>query len=193
MMDEDEPKDFAVTSKLTWISVQSARVIVLWRNGFQIAAVHRRWTSPPSAHSPVPVESDLDGDQHGRGGYKKQGDCIEGRVEGDHGGLTNDDPVQQVRASPAGHHGVHSSCSEHGCRRRQPLADRGNACGDVGAKHRNIGGDVDGFEVAIVRDAVAGAKLPEGDGYLSALINFRFIANGLWTADEAISRLNKKV
>lgn len=44
-----------------------------------------------------------------------------------------------------------------------------------------------------MRDAVAGAKLPEGDGYLSALINFRFIANGLWTADEAISRLNKKV
>jgi nicotinamidase-related amidase len=50
-----------------------------------------------------------------------------------------------------------------------------------------------GFEVAVVRDAVAGAKLPEGDGYLSALINFRFIANGLWTTDEVISRLNKKV
>jgi nicotinamidase-related amidase len=51
----------------------------------------------------------------------------------------------------------------------------------------------EGFEVAVVRDAVAGAKLPEGDGYLSALINFRFIANGLWTTDEVISRLNKKV
>jgi nicotinamidase-related amidase len=50
-----------------------------------------------------------------------------------------------------------------------------------------------GFEVAVVRDAVAGAKLPEGDGYLSALINFRFIANGLWTTDEVISRLNNKV
>lgn len=51
----------------------------------------------------------------------------------------------------------------------------------------------DGFEVAVVRDAVAGAKLPEGDGYLSALINFRFIANGLWTTDEVIDKLNKKV
>jgi len=51
----------------------------------------------------------------------------------------------------------------------------------------------EGFEVAVVRDAVAGPKLPEGDGYLSALINFRCIANGLWTTDEVISRLNKKV
>ncbi len=36
-----------------------------------------------------------------------------------------------------------------------------------------------GFEVAVVRDAIAAAKFPEGDGYLAALINFRFIANGL--------------
>src|SRR5262249_44842991 len=34
-----------------------------------------------------------------------------------------------------------------------------------------------GFEVAVVRDAVAGPKLPDGDRYLSALINFRCIAN----------------
>ena len=46
-----------------------------------------------------------------------------------------------------------------------------------------------GFEVAVVRDAVAAAKLPEGDGYLAALINFRFIANGLWTTEEAVGRL----
>jgi hypothetical protein len=42
-----------------------------------------------------------------------------------------------------------------------------------------------GFEVAVVRDAVAAPKIPEGDGYLSALINFRYMANGLWTTDES--------
>jgi nicotinamidase-related amidase len=47
----------------------------------------------------------------------------------------------------------------------------------------------EGFEVAVVRDAVATAKLPDGDGYLAALTNFRFIANGLWTTDETVKRL----
>lgn len=37
----------------------------------------------------------------------------------------------------------------------------------------------DGFEVAVVRDATAAAILPEGDGYLAALTNFRFIANAV--------------
>jgi nicotinamidase-related amidase len=46
-----------------------------------------------------------------------------------------------------------------------------------------------GFEVAVVRDATAAAKLPEGDGYHAALINFRYIANGLWTTDEAVNRI----
>lgn len=50
----------------------------------------------------------------------------------------------------------------------------------------------EGFEVAVVRDAVAGPKLPEGDGYLSALINFRCIANGLWTTEETVNRLRAK-
>ena len=44
----------------------------------------------------------------------------------------------------------------------------------------------------MVRDAVAAPKIPEGDGYLSALINFRYMANGLWTTDEVVSDLNKK-
>ena len=43
-----------------------------------------------------------------------------------------------------------------------------------------------GFEVAVVRDATAAAMLPEGDGYLAALVNFRYMANALWTTDEAI-------
>ncbi len=46
-----------------------------------------------------------------------------------------------------------------------------------------------GFEVSVVRDATAAAKLPEGDGYLAALINFRFVANGLWTTQETIARI----
>lgn len=50
----------------------------------------------------------------------------------------------------------------------------------------------EGFEVAVVRDAVAAAKFPEGDGYLAALINFRFIANGLWTTEETVKRLGNK-
>ena len=43
-----------------------------------------------------------------------------------------------------------------------------------------------GFEVAVVKDATAGAQLPEGDGYLAALINFRYMANAVWTTDEAV-------
>lgn len=46
-----------------------------------------------------------------------------------------------------------------------------------------------GFEVAVVRDATAGAKVPEGDGYLAALINFRMIANALWSTDETLDRM----
>jgi nicotinamidase-related amidase len=43
-----------------------------------------------------------------------------------------------------------------------------------------------GFEVAVVSDATAAAKLPEGDGYLAAIINFRYMANALWTTDETV-------
>ncbi|MCZ6862062.1 MAG: isochorismatase family protein, partial [Alphaproteobacteria bacterium] len=46
-----------------------------------------------------------------------------------------------------------------------------------------------GYEVAVVRDATAAAQVPEGDGYLAALINFRFVANALWTTKEAVKRI----
>lgn len=46
-----------------------------------------------------------------------------------------------------------------------------------------------GFEVAVVKDATAAAILPEGDGYLAALTNFRFIANAVWTTQEAVARM----
>lgn len=46
-----------------------------------------------------------------------------------------------------------------------------------------------GFEVVVVRDAIAGPKLPDGDGYGSALVDFRYIANDLVTTDEVVAKL----
>jgi nicotinamidase-related amidase len=46
-----------------------------------------------------------------------------------------------------------------------------------------------GFEVAVVRDATAGPTTPEGDGYLAALINYRYIANALWTTAQTLAYL----
>ncbi|MFQ5945999.1 MAG: cysteine hydrolase [Anaerolineae bacterium] len=48
-----------------------------------------------------------------------------------------------------------------------------------------------GFEVAVVKDATAAAQIPDGDGYLAAIINFRFIANAVWSTDEALTRLGR--
>ena len=42
-----------------------------------------------------------------------------------------------------------------------------------------------GFEVAVVSDATAAAQVEEGDGYAAALVNFRFIANTVWTTKQA--------
>ena len=46
-----------------------------------------------------------------------------------------------------------------------------------------------GFEVAVVKDATAAAVIPDGDGYAAALINFRFIANAVWTTEEAVKNI----
>ena len=49
-----------------------------------------------------------------------------------------------------------------------------------------------GFEVLVVTDATAAAKVPEGDGYQAALVNFRFLANTVKTTADvkrAIERL----
>ena len=46
-----------------------------------------------------------------------------------------------------------------------------------------------GFEVAVVSDATAAAKVPEGDGYTAAMINFRFIANDVITTKEAVEAI----
>ncbi len=47
-----------------------------------------------------------------------------------------------------------------------------------------------GFEVAVVKDATAGARHPElGDGYQAALINFGYIANEVVTTAEITARM----
>lgn len=48
-----------------------------------------------------------------------------------------------------------------------------------------------GFEVVVIKDATAGPRIPEGDGYLAALTNYRIIANDLWTTEKTVSVLKK--
>ncbi len=48
-----------------------------------------------------------------------------------------------------------------------------------------------GFEVAVVTDATAGAQLPGGDFYQAALLNFRMIASALMTTDEAVDTMKE--
>lgn len=48
-----------------------------------------------------------------------------------------------------------------------------------------------GFEVAVVSDATAAAKIPDGDGYAAAMVNFRFMANDVLTTDEAVAAMKK--
>jgi nicotinamidase-related amidase len=46
------------------------------------------------------------------------------------------------------------------------------------------------FEVAVVSDATAAAIVEEGNGYEAALVNFRFIANTVWTTAEAVQKID---
>ena len=49
-----------------------------------------------------------------------------------------------------------------------------------------------GFEVAVVKDATAGARHPElGDGYKAALVNFGYIANAVLSTDEVEKAMDK--
>ena len=48
-----------------------------------------------------------------------------------------------------------------------------------------------GFEVAVVKDGTAAAKLPDLDGYKAALVNFRFMASAVWTTEEVEQALAK--
>ncbi len=48
-----------------------------------------------------------------------------------------------------------------------------------------------GFEVAVVRDATAAAQTPDIDGYAAAVTNFRFLANTVWTTEQARAAMVK--
>ena len=49
-----------------------------------------------------------------------------------------------------------------------------------------------GFEVAVIKDATAGARHPElGDGYAAALVNFYYMANDVLSTEEAVMAMNK--
>ena len=45
-----------------------------------------------------------------------------------------------------------------------------------------------GFEVAVVSDATAAAIVGDMDAYQAAVINFRMIANTVWTTEQAVGR-----
>ncbi len=47
-----------------------------------------------------------------------------------------------------------------------------------------------GFEVYVVRDAVAGPRHPEwGDGYQAALVNYNFLAHGVVRTDDVVAAM----
>ncbi len=47
----------------------------------------------------------------------------------------------------------------------------------------------EGFEVAVVSDATAAAKLPGFDGFEAAFVNYRMIASDVWGTDEAVREI----
>ena len=49
-----------------------------------------------------------------------------------------------------------------------------------------------GFEVAVVKDATAGAQVPEGDGYEAAIVNFRYLANAVVSTKAAVKAIRNK-
>lgn len=48
-----------------------------------------------------------------------------------------------------------------------------------------------GFQVAVVADATAAAKLPAYDGYEAAFVNFRFMASDVWSTEEAATQMEE--
>src|SRR5262249_62154598 len=46
-----------------------------------------------------------------------------------------------------------------------------------------------GFEVAMIKDAIGGTMNEEGDGVQAALVNFRFLAHALWTTRHVVDLL----
>jgi nicotinamidase-related amidase len=49
----------------------------------------------------------------------------------------------------------------------------------------------EGFEVVVVRDATAAARLAAGDAYLAALTNYSWLAHAVWMTEDAVSHIRK--
>ncbi len=49
-----------------------------------------------------------------------------------------------------------------------------------------------GFEIAVVKDATAAAVLPGLNGYEAALVNFRMIANAVWTTKQTVKKITRR-
>jgi hypothetical protein len=41
----------------------------------------------------------------------------------------------------------------------------------------------------VVKDATAAATLPDHDGYRAAIVNVRYLADALWSTDEAVAQM----
>jgi nicotinamidase-related amidase len=46
-----------------------------------------------------------------------------------------------------------------------------------------------GFEIVMVRDAIAAGRNEEGDAYQAAMVNYRFMANTVWTTEDTLKRM----
>ena len=62
--------------------------------------------------------------------------------------------------------------------------DHASACGCNISPER-----VDRARRRLLTDATARAKVPESDGYLAAIINFRMVANAVWWTEDAVKRI----
>lgn len=49
-----------------------------------------------------------------------------------------------------------------------------------------------GFEVVVVADATAAAKLPGYDGFEAAFVNYRMIASDVWSTSETVEKLSRR-
>jgi nicotinamidase-related amidase len=49
-----------------------------------------------------------------------------------------------------------------------------------------------GFEVVVVADATAAAKLPGYDGFEAAFVNYRMMASDVWSTSETVERLSRR-
>jgi hypothetical protein len=46
-----------------------------------------------------------------------------------------------------------------------------------------------GFEIAMVRDAIAAGRNEEGDAYQAVMVNYRFMSNAVWTTEDTMKRM----